>query len=60
MRFLRTRTNANEVPKHKIKDKLCCNAQVEQQMRLLRARTCVNDVSKHKNNGKRGKEAYEQ
>ena len=46
--------------KHKIKGKLCCNAQVEQQMRLLRARTCVNDVSKHKNNGKRGKEAYEQ
>ena len=52
MRFLSTRTNANEVPEHKI-GKLCCKAQEQRQMRLLSTRTSVNDVAKRKNKGKR-------
>ena len=54
MRFLNTRTNANEVHKHKIKGKLCCKAQEQRQMGLLSTRTIVNDVTKQKNEGKRG------
>ena len=54
MRFLSTRTNVNEVHKHKIKDKLRYKAQEQQQMRLLSTITSVNDVAKHKNKGKRG------
>ena len=54
MRFLSTRTNANEVHKHKIMGKLCCKAQEQGQMRLLSTRTSVNVVDKHKNKGKRG------
>jgi hypothetical protein len=52
--YLSTRTNANEVHKHKIKDKLYCKVQELRQMRLLSRRTSVNDVVKHKNKGKRG------
>ena len=44
MRFLSIRTNANEVHKHKIKEKLCCKAQKQRQMRLLYPRASVNDV----------------
>jgi hypothetical protein len=51
--ILRTRTNADEVHKHKIKGKFCCKAQEQRQMRLLTTRTSVNDVAKNKNNGKR-------
>jgi hypothetical protein len=54
MGSLGTRTNANEVHKHKIKGKLDCKAQEQRQMRLLSTRTSVNDVAKHKNKGKRG------
>jgi hypothetical protein len=54
MRFLSTRTNLNEVDKHKIKGKLCCKAQEQRQMSLLSTRTNVNDGVKHKNRGKRG------
>ena len=54
MRFLRTRTNAHEIYKHKIKGKLCCKEQEQRQMKLLSTRTNVNDVAKHKNKGKRG------
>ena len=53
MRLLRTRTNANVVLKHNIKEKLCCKAQEQRQMRLLSTRTSVNDVAKYKNMGKR-------
>ena len=61
MRFLSARTNANEVHKHMIKDKLCCKAQEQRQMRLLSTRTSVNDVAKHAaDKGKRGYEADEQ
>ena len=52
--FVSTRTNANEVHKHKIKGKLCGKAQEQRQMRLLSTKTDVNDVAKHKNKGKRG------
>jgi hypothetical protein len=55
MRFLSTRTNANEVHKHKIKGKLCCKAQEQQQMRLLSTITSVNDVAKQKDKAKRDK-----
>ena len=51
MRFLTTTTNANDVNKHKVKGKLCCKAQKQQQMRLLSTRTRANDVVKNKNNG---------
>ena len=54
MRFLSTRTNANEVHKHKIKGKLYCKAQEQRQMMWLSKNTSVNDVSKHKNKDKRG------
>ena len=64
MRFLSTRTNANEFHKHKIKGNLCCKAQEHRQMRLLSKEqgqmrflstiTSVNDGAKHKNKGKRG------
>ena len=60
MRFLRTRTNANEVHNDKIKGKLCGKAQEQRQMRLLSTRTSVIDVAKHKNKGKRGSQAQEQ
>jgi hypothetical protein len=53
MRFLSTRTNANEVHKHKINGKLCCKVQEQPQMRLLTTRISVNDVAKYKNKGKR-------
>ena len=54
MRFVSTRTNANEIHKHKIKGKLCCKVQEQRQMRLLSTRTSVNYVAKHNDNGKRG------
>ena len=54
MRFISTITNANEVHKNKIKEKLCYKTQEQQQMRLLSTRTSVNDIVKHKNKGKRG------
>ena len=52
MRFLTTRTIANEVHKHKIKGNLCCKAQEQRQMRLLSTRTNANDVTQHKNKAK--------
>ena len=54
MGFVSTRTNANDVHKHKIKGKLCCKAQEQRQMRLLNARTSVNDIAKHKKTDKSG------
>jgi hypothetical protein len=60
MRYLSTRTGADEVHKHKIKGKLCCKAQEQRKIRLLSSRTSINDVAKYKNKGKRDKEAYEQ
>ena len=54
MRFLGTRTNANEVHKDKIKGKLCCKAQEQRKMRLLGTSTSVNEVAKHQNKSKRG------
>jgi hypothetical protein len=54
MRFLSTRTNANAVHKNKIKGKLYCKAEEQQQMRLLSTTTSVNDVAKQKNKAKRG------
>ena len=49
MRFLSTRTNANDVAKNKNKGKLCCKEQEQRQMRLLSTRTSVNEVAKYKN-----------
>ena len=54
MWFVSTRTNADDVHKHKINGKLCCKAQEQRQIRLLSTRPGVNDVAKHMNNGKRG------
>jgi hypothetical protein len=46
MRLLSTQITTNEVPKHKIKGKLCCEAQEKRPLRLLSTRTSVNDVAK--------------
>ena len=54
MRFLSTRTNANEVRQRKIKGILYCKAQEHRQMRFLSTSTRVNDVAKHRNKGKSG------
>ena len=59
MRFLSTRTNANEIHKQEIKGKLCCNAEEQGQMWLLRTRASVNEVAKHKNRAKEVNKAYE-
>jgi hypothetical protein len=53
MRFLSTKTNANEVHKHKIKGKFCGKAQEQRKIRLLSTRISVNDVAKYKNKCKK-------
>ena len=48
MRFLSTRTNANEVDKHKIKGKSGCEAHEQHQLKLLSAQKRDNEVPRHK------------
>ena len=54
MRFISTKTNANEVHMHKIKGKRGCEAHEQRQLRLLstKTRANANELHEHKIMGK--------